>query len=97
MPYSKNRSTTRKLRKSKRGGQNVRRVTRVATYQQSKLPGSLSSPVIRDMTTKKPVAKDQYGNSLPIKIVMPNIKPKGAIKGGKTRKIRRKSQRKRQH
>lgn len=95
MPYHKKRSTTRKL---KRGGQRpTRRVRRVATYQQSKLPGSLSSPVIRDMTTKKPVAKDQYGNSLPIKIVMPNIKPKGAIKGGKTRKIRRKSQRQRQH
>jgi hypothetical protein len=98
MPYNKNRSTTRKLRKSKRGGQTVRTLNRAAVYP-SKLPGSLSSPVIRNLTATftKPTATTQDGQEFSISF--PFFKPKTikSKKGGKTRKIRRKSQRKRQH
>lgn len=95
MPYHKNRSTTRKL---KRGGQRpTRRVTRVAEY----LPKMKSlTPTIRDLTAKvsKPTAITQDGQEFSISF--PFFKPKtmpGIKTGGKTRKIRRKSQRKRQH
>jgi len=95
MPYNKNRSTTRKL---KRGGQRpIRQVTRVAEY----LPNMNGpSPKIRNMTTKvkKPFATTHDGQKFSISF--PFFKPKtlpGIKTGGKTRKIRRKSQRKRRH
>lgn len=94
MPYNKNRSTTRKL---KRGGQRpTRRVTRVAEY----LPNMKSlTPKIRNLTATftKPTATTQDGQEFSISF--PFFKPKTikSKKGGKTRKIRRKSQRKRQH
>ena len=92
MPYHKNRSTTRKL---KRGGQRpTRKVTRVAEYQpKMKSP----TPTIRNLTATftKPTATTQDGQKYSISF--PFFIPKGAIKGGKTRKIRRKSQRQRQH
>jgi len=92
MPYNKNRSTTRKL---KRGGQRpTRRVTRVAEY----LPKMKSlTPTIRNLTATftKPTATTHDGQKFSISF--PLFKPKGRIHGGKTRKIRRKSQRKRQH
>ena len=88
MPYHKNRSTTRKL---KRGGRPTRTELTRVTYK------PIRPARINNMTAPftKPTAISQDGQKFSISF--PDFKPKGAIKGGKTRKIRRKSQRKRQH
>jgi len=93
MPYHKNRSTTRKL---KRGGQRpTQRPTRKELIRVAYNP--IRPTRINNMTATftKPTATTQDGQNFSISF--PFFKPKGAIKGGKTRKIRRKSQRKRQH
>lgn len=88
MPYNKNRSTTRKL---KRGGQRPthKELTRV-TYKPIR-PTRINNLTA---TFTKPTATTQDGQEYSISF--PFFKPM-TIKGGKTRKIRRKSQRKRQH
>jgi hypothetical protein len=93
MPYSKNRSTTRKL---KRGGQRpTQRPTRKELTRVTYKP--IRPTRINNMTATftKPTAITEDGQNFSISF--PFFKPKRVIKGGKTRKIRRKSQRKRQH